>query len=367
MSDLLQVTVGGQTLDGWTGYRVVRGLERLPSGLVLEFTERYPGSATQAPIKPGQPITATIGGDLVLTGYADLYWPHIDGEHHIVRAEMRSKTCDLVDCSITPNTVASWGGQWVIQGGTIGAVATQLAKPFGITVTGDGMGATLDPAMPFHINPGETPAQLLERMARVARVIMTDDEQGRLVLTNVHSTRAACGLVEGVNCKLEEARLSMDQRYSEIYVVSQTPSKASGQVTTWAWMTDPGVPRYRPLLVPMDAMSLDPKYPWQRAQWEIARRRGRSQIYDVTVQGHRDSAGNLWKPNTVVGCTLPSMKQSGDLLIGEVAYLGGAAGSTTLLTVMPAEAFQLEPLFIPNPFADDPQSGDSTESAQGQI
>ncbi len=72
-ADLLTVKLGGQRLDGWTGYRITRGIEKLPSGMVLEFTERYPALASNVVITPGQAFTASLGSDLVMTGFADLY------------------------------------------------------------------------------------------------------------------------------------------------------------------------------------------------------------------------------------------------------------------------------------------------------
>ncbi len=278
---------------------------------------------------------------------------------------MRSKTCDLVDCSLCPPVALP---PWTIIGGTIGAVAQQLvgAKSFNITVTGDGATAKLDEKVQFPINPGETVAELLEQMARVARVLMWDDAQGRLVFSNVGKTRAGSDLTEGVNCEVEESRLSMDQRFSQIYVVAQVPEKTSGHVTTWAWLPDKGVPRYRPKLVVMDGVSTDAKYAWDRADWEIKRRSGRSRIADITVTGHRDKDGNLWQPNTLVNCNLPSLKINQDMLIAEVAYLGSEAGTSTLLTVMPPQGFQLEPIFIPNLYADDQAPGPAG-SSQGTI
>ena len=104
----------------------------------------------------------------------------------------------------------------------------------------------------------------------------------------------------------------MDQRFSDIYVVAQAAEKTSGHVTIWAHQQDPGVPRYRPKLIAMDGVSTDASYAMDRAKWEVARRIGRATIADVTVTGHRDIAGNLWRANTLVNCNLPSLKINRD-------------------------------------------------------
>lgn len=349
----MQVTVGGQQLSGWTGYRLTRGVERLPSGCVLEFTERYPGKPGKAPIAPGQSCMVSIGADLWLTGYADLYWPHLEAEHHIVRAEIRSKTCDLVDCSlIPPNDLKSW----VIQQKTIGAAAMQLCQPFGITVSLPDGDAPLPQNVPFVITPGETVYQMIESLARTVQMLVWDDPQGRLVISKVGTTRATTSLVEGVNCEVEEARLSMDQRYSQIMVIGQAPivgADGSYHLNVEGKASDPDVPRYRPLLIIMDQPGPGNQWAQQRAQWEVARRYGRSRLGDVsTSPGHRQQDGTLWQPNTIVSCSLPSLKINQDMLIAEVAPRGGEAGTSTLLSIMPKEGFMPEPFHFVGPVPD---------------
>jgi prophage tail gpP-like protein len=353
-SEDVTIVVNGQTLLGWTGVRIVRGIERLPSGLVLQFSERYPGQAGVTAVNPGNTIQAYLGSDLVLTGYVNLYNPKEDAASHIVRAEARSKTQDLVDCSLAPPVALP---PWVFHAATIGAAATQICQYFGISVTGNGASAPLDPKVPFVIQPGETPAELLEYMARTCQVLMYDDPQGRLVFANVGTTRAGSPLVEGINCEVSEARLSDDQRYSQITVIGQAPvydatgphlnaeSTAPHGVDSFASAQN----RYRPKLVVIDMPSPDNKWANQRADWEVARRYGRSRIVDVTVTGWRDGAGTLWTPNTIVNCQLPSMKINQDLLIAEVAWMRGEQGTSSILTLMPQEGFMPQPFHFVGP------------------
>jgi prophage tail gpP-like protein len=98
----LRIKTGGQILGGWLSARVERGIERLPSGFVVELTELHPGQAGKAVIEPGSAAQIYLGADLILTGYVDLYSPKYDGGQHVVRIEGRSKTEDVVDCSLAP-------------------------------------------------------------------------------------------------------------------------------------------------------------------------------------------------------------------------------------------------------------------------
>ncbi|HTH61490.1 MAG TPA: hypothetical protein VL689_15195 [Paraburkholderia sp.] len=45
MADDVTLTVGGQTIAGWTTIRVTRGMERIPADFDIGLTERYPNTA----------------------------------------------------------------------------------------------------------------------------------------------------------------------------------------------------------------------------------------------------------------------------------------------------------------------------------
>ena len=57
----LVIKTGGMTLGGWTGIRVSRGVERLPSGFVCELTEHYPGQL-QSIVMPGATCKVLLSG-----------------------------------------------------------------------------------------------------------------------------------------------------------------------------------------------------------------------------------------------------------------------------------------------------------------
>ena len=83
-----------------------------------------------------------------------------------------------------------------------------------------------------------------------------------------------------------------------------------------------------------------------RAQWEPARRNGRSRIVRLTADSWRDASGALWEPNTLVPVSLPRLKfSSGSMLITEVTFLKNAySGTTAELTLMDPSAFLPQPI-----------------------
>jgi prophage tail gpP-like protein len=83
-----------------------------------------------------------------------------------------------------------------------------------------------------------------------------------------------------------------------------------------------------------------------RANWEMARRRGRSQAAVVTVDSWRDTAGTLWTPNALAPIQLPARKLMPPTpwVIAEVNFiLDLERGTVADLTLMAPEAFTPAP------------------------
>jgi hypothetical protein len=60
----------------------------------------------------------------------------------------------------------------------------------------------------------------------------------------------------------------------------------------------------------------------RRAQWEVARRYGRSQAVTLVADSWRDAAGKLWEPNTLAPVDLPELRLPGLLwLITQVGFV----------------------------------------------
>jgi prophage tail gpP-like protein len=199
----------------------------------------------------------------------------------------------------------------------------------------------------FPINPGMTGAQLLEEMSRTTGALVWDNAKGELVISGVGTTRAGSPLIEGQNLEAANGFLTMDQRFSDYYVLGQSYDLGSGHINQFAHVTDPGVKRHRTRIIPWEAPDQDGAYSTKRAQWEAARRFGRSNSITVRVTGWRDSNGALWAPNSVVHVTSPACKIDRDLVITRVSWIrNGTNGTVALLTLMPKEGLVPQPLLI---------------------
>ena len=352
-SDELTLRVGGLEFKGWQSVRVTRGCERMPSDFDVELVEQYPGDPGQVLIAPGSPCEVFLGSDRVLTGYVDRYMPSISAHDHAVRISGRSMCQDLVDSSaILPNMS--------ISGGKFLSIAQQLAEPYGITVKAqtkhaDGTFNT------FGVNLGETPYELIERVARYFRVLVYDDTDGNLILADVGASSMASGFTIGDNVQSASATFTADARFGT-YIAARMNTAIGSDIAAKTGIdgyyigevSDPGAPktgvygkpRKRQLVVVSEQLIDGHDLALSRAEWEMNRRVGRSQALSVVCDSWRDKAGTLWQPNAFAPLYLPQLKLTPDKpwIIGQVSFIRDEhQGTLAELTLMPKEAFSVEP------------------------
>lgn len=353
-NDDLTLTVGGNTISGWDDVRVTVGVERCPNDFAISLTERYPGEADELVIQQGDACQVSIGGDLVITGFVDRYVPEITRDSHAVRITGRGKCQDLVDCA------AEWpNGQ--ISGSSALEIAQKLAEPYGISVNTD---ADVGDAIPqFNLILGETAYEIIERICRYRGLLVYEQPDGSLFLTQVGTAEAASGFSEGANVERASASYSMDRRFSEYQALLQSMeaiSDAGDGGNLLATVTDPGVKRHRRMIIITEAGGGGQDVAKQRALWEAARRAGRSNVVSLTADSWRDSAGKLWKPNTLAPLALPSLKLAqAKWIIGEVGFVRSNGGTTAEVTLMPPAAFLPQPVLL-QPFPADVVAGGAT-------
>jgi prophage tail gpP-like protein len=348
MLDDLTLEVGGRALSGWTGVRVTRGIERMPSDFSIELTELHPDDVDSFTVQTGEFCVVKLGKDPVVTGYIDRVGMLLDRAQHSITVSGRGKCADLVDCS------AEWpGGQ--ISSTSTRDIASKLAEPYGapgqaISVTLHGDDTIKIPVQNLIL--GETPYQIIERVCRFAALLAYETADGNLLLTRAGDGEAASGVEQGRNVQRAAIEYSMDQRYSEVlgYIQSFDALSDLGDTGNLQFVaTDPNITRHRRLSViaePGDSLGFPVLE--QRVKWEIARRFGRSRALHVTVDSWRDAAGKLWEPNTLAPIYLPALKLAKDKwLITEVTYNRSLDGGTTAdLVMMPRSAFLPQPVVL---------------------
>ena len=361
MPEDLTISLGTIAITGWTDIRVTRGIERVPSDFSIGMTELYDGELADLGIAPGSSCAVALGDDLVLTGYIDHYIPSFGPSDHSIRITGRSKCADLVDCA------AEWPGSQISNSNVLG-IAQRLASVYGPLVNGkpDGIQVTTDvnydmlPILPqINVMLGESAFEIIDRVARGSAVLAYDLPDGNLFLSKAGTDQAASGFTEGVNVQSAYIDYSANLRYSEYvaYIQSTQAYMDAGEAGNLiVSIPDPNCKRHRKMVIISEGGGLGNDIAALRAQWEAARRAGRSTVVRLVVDSWRDESGALWKPNTLVPVSLPRLNLDfAHLLITEVTFLRSAGrGTTAEITLMPPEAFKPQPINL-TPFFGDVQ------------
>lgn len=331
--DLTIVTTAGQ-IAGWEEIEVTLRADSFPNSFAISMSAR-----DGIPANAGDDCSILLGGDHVITGYIDRVTEEGDAHSHRIELIGRGKTQDLVDCSAELQGAQHFNG-------TALDIATQLATPYSIAVE-LGQGAEPGPAVPqFNLNFGETAAEIIQRVARNAGLIVYEDARGHLILAKAGTIQAASGAAYGQNVQAFRVETGMDGRYSEVActLLGMDSLQDIPGGNFFHIEPDPNVRRHRQLdLVAGDVATDASAFVVKRAQWEVARRAGLSTPVQATVDGWRDSAGTLWTPNTLVPVDLPRAGQS--LVLSAVTFHKSNGGGTTAdLTLLPVTAFSVEPV-----------------------
>jgi prophage tail gpP-like protein len=142
----------------------------------------------------------------------------------------------------------------------------------------------------------------------------------------------------------------MDQRYSEYRVMIQSMERSDDQGPggdILATAKDPNVPRTRIMALVSESGFGGQQVGIARGQWEAATRAGRGKQLKVTTDTWRDSAGALYEPNTLIEVDIPALKITAQTwIIGEVTYRKDETGTHCDLTIMPPDAFEVEPILL---------------------
>lgn len=343
-SDIISITANGTTISGWLAERITLSMEHVPNSFDITLTSAL-GNIPKVQIKPGDACVIKIGTDTVITGYVDALESSITTQDHKLQVTGRGRVADLVDCAaILQNQL--------IAASTLTSLINQLGKLFaktGITckpLSGDG-----PQIPPIMINWGETPWDIISKNAQFAGLLIYEDQTGNLVTSKIGTTKHASGVAQGVNMETATVSYDLAQRFSVYlgaFMSTDTLAEFQPGGNLQIKVPDPTFPadRYRPHIIvsPVTQASTGIPLATVLAKWEMARRRGRSQVVHVTLDSWRDSAGKLWQPNNLVNLQLPSLYLGNvDWIIAEVTLSKDESGTHAHLTCMPPDAFLVQP------------------------
>jgi prophage tail gpP-like protein len=341
-SHVVSLDVDGQRFTSWQSVTITRSIEQASASFQLEAFE---GSSAKSPIvvrpQSAAKLTLSTNGGAPVTlidGYVDDVTVGAGKDATSVSIVGRSKTADLIDC-MDPDGPHRWTDTTVL------GITQSLAAGYGVEVV-----AEVDTGRPlsrFALQQGETLFAAIERAARLRSLLVTDDAQGRLVLTRASTAKMTGGLRDGVNMLSSSCAYKGSERFGAIVCRGQRATDANTTPTDAATVTataaDASVGRRRVLVIRPEGRT-DPAACLERAAWEMQTRYGRSIRVSVTVPGWVNAAGELWTVNRLQHVRIDRALLNSTLLIVSVTLTRSTDGTTTTLELQPPEAFaQLNP------------------------
>jgi prophage tail gpP-like protein len=193
------------------------------------------------------------------------------------------------------------------------------------------------------IQPGASVYKEIERLARQEGLLLYDDGDANLIITDQPEGRHAGGLQRGINFKNSGVTLSAYNRPSETIVRGQNSRGAGkGSLTLEARAKDPEAKRDRKRIIVIDGNSTKAGVK-KRAEWQMQRDIGRSTKTTPDVFGWRDAAGRLWSPNFLVHDVDPFWDIDQDMIVASAAFKQDDGGTGCKVTLYDPRAFAAPP------------------------
>ena len=345
--DEVIIEIGGARFKGWETVSITKSCEAIPNSFsVSASAEFFQGAAIQQ-TQPGQACNVYIGQTKVITGWLDRRVIRIAPRGRTITFTGRGITRDLVDCSVDLVNDPSIQSGWVTAANGL-ELAKKVAAAYHITVKANV--TDLGPKLyGLQIGLGDTPYNVIDQFARYAGLLVYEDSDGAVVLDQIGTNKMASGFTLGENVEEIHAVRSVDGRYSDYLVVwnavdtlKQTGSTANQR----AWSHDLELAKTETRLKIIVSEQITPEFDVGvvRANWEMARRIGRSQAVSIICDKWRDSQQRLWTPNWLAPVQAPQADiQDALWVIGAVTFRKDMGGTHTDLMLMPPEAFQPAP------------------------
>ncbi len=327
----LTLNIGGIAYEGWTEISVNLSMENLSGSFKLTLTDK--GGAGAATIRPNDPCTVLINGQIVITGYVDKVTPSFDKESHKLEVSGRDKAGDMVDSSAMDGT-----GQYINL--PIDQIVTKVAEPYGINVTNNA--GSLKKLETFNRDQGSTAFETIQKLAKKGKFLAVSDGKGGIELTRASTKSMTTALVQGQNILAANCDYDASKKHSHYHVKGQKQGKDTDTVKKIAHnkavVTNEYVNRYRPLLIIDDGQS-DEQSVQDRAEWEAAIRQAKATKADITVNGWQEGSGQLWGINRLVKVESSWLGMNAMMLITSVNFTLDDNGELAKITVSQPSAY----------------------------
>lgn len=295
--EIAELHVGGRILKNWTTVNVRRDFVELPSHFLFTCSETTPMAnvVTDLQVKPGDPVTIMLAGQLALTGYVNIRQTMYDANSHGVAIQGRGSSQDIIDGAVELSKIS--GGEF--RNKSLKEIADALLAPFGQSLDITGADEKVHEKFEVErIRPGESPYNAIERLARKRGLLVGETIEGRLRAMNGPEGQGG-QLVEGQNIKSCRAVITDLTATNPSIKIGQAiggPQRYADMASQIVAEGNGGATRYRPLVSvatrPVTQLDLNNALAME-LQWRSA---ATIQAW-ITVYGWLDGGrtGKLWR------------------------------------------------------------------------
>lgn len=280
---------------------------------------------------------AFIGNQRLINGRLYGTQPGLDNDAQVVNLEGWSNTVDMVDSTLKP--------PYEVNNVTLEQRAEELLKPIGIKAIFEA-----DTGGPFEKITATKTDKIFTHLAKLATqrgVLLSSTVDGDAAFIRSATGAPVASLEEGQTFALNyQAKFDGRKRYASYKAVASTPKKKRGKATTGT-ANDNLVPLTR--FLTFTANDTTEGNIQIAADWRRSKQVAESLSIPIIVSSWYDPKGNLWRENTLVSVTSPTLgiPDGYIFLIRSVEYLFEADGISATLNVVPPQVYTGEPLEIP--------------------
>ena len=349
----IKLEVNGVQYDNFTAASCEIRLDALSNTFSFEAVA---ADGEPLPFKGGDSCRVIVNDIRVLTGSIEVIEVSYDANEHIIIAQGRDKTGDLLDSNI--DTISDLRAPITLKE-IIEKVIDNIDSDIKVIedVTTDPFNAAEDVASP---EPGENAFDFIEKYSRKRQVLLTSDGDGNIVITS-GSSETSIGNIQHIigandnNVLSSSFTFDTTGRYNVYKFASQLNPFAlnlagdtdiKSVVDQKGKTFDPDIRIGRQLILISEVSSSDDQNE-SRAKWEANIRKARGLVYAVTVSGYRidptDNSSDLWQINKLYQIVDDYLGKSEPMLCNSVTFtLDVQGGELTSLSFVDEKAYSLD-------------------------
>jgi len=348
---MMFIKVDGVRLEGFISATVKKSLQQLCGEFSFKATSE---DVSEFPISRLSSVQIFVDDTQIIDGYVDQIKVQYSADSHTIDINGRDKTLILVDSSIpdnrtfnTPIDIKKIAENIISQLGADIKVKTDLTN-LKIFKKED-----LNNLVGDH---DETAFQFLDRLAKISNVLLTSDFEGNLnIIQNIDPLIIETIIVNN-SAENKNDIVSADISYNDVnrfnkYTVycqksdlPDIPNLVQAVQKGQTAIDDQALTTKQKIFTLEHAGNIDDCT--NRAKWEANIRRAKSIMANYEFNGHYYDKQFLWEIGLIVRVKDIFANINADLLVNSVEYrLSNSEGSSTLLQLIPADSYTLNPSF----------------------